>query len=123
MSEHEPALPERPASDFFALDLRVGTVLAAEFFAAARKPAIQLTIDFGPVLGVRRSSAQLTAHYTAAGLVGRQVVAATNIGTRRIAGFVSEVLVPGAMPGPGEVVLLAPRRRRAVSQTTQPNDP
>jgi len=92
--------------DFFAIDLRVGTVLEAAPFPEARKPAIQLTIDFGPELGVRRSSAQITTHYTPETLVGRQVVAVTNIGTRKIAGFTSEVLVLGAMPGPTEVVLL-----------------
>ena len=113
MSEHEPALPERTPADFFALDLRVGTVLAAEPFPEARKPSIKLTVDFGPALGVRRSSAQITTHYEPGALVGRQVVAATNLGARRIAGFVSEVLVLGAMPGPAEVVLLAPDRRVA----------
>ncbi len=92
--------------DFFAIDLRVGTVLAARPFPEARKPSIQLEIDFGPDLGVRRSSAQLTVHYTPDALVGRQVIAVTNIGTRRIAGFTSEVLVLGAMPNATEVVLL-----------------
>lgn len=96
--------------DFFALDLRIGTVLSAEPFPEARKPSIKLEIDFGEALGVRRSSAQLTVHYTPATLVGRQVVAVTNIGTRRIAGFTSEVLVLGAMPDVTEVVLLRPDR-------------
>lgn len=86
--------------------MRIGTVLTAEPFPEARKPAIKLTIDFGPELGVKRSSAQLTMHYTPGQLVGRQVVAAVNLGTRRIAGFESEVLVLGACPGPGDVVLL-----------------
>jgi tRNA-binding protein len=94
--------------DFFALDLRVGTVLSAEPFPEARKPSLKLTIDFGAGIGVRRSSAQLTLRYTAETLVGRQVIAVTNIGTRRIAGFTSEVLVLGAMPDPTDVVLLAP---------------
>ena len=93
--------------DFGALDIRVGTVLTAEPFPEARKPSIRLTIDFGPELGVRRSSAQLTTRYTPASLVGRQVVAAVNLGVRRIAGFESEVLVLGAMPTPTDVVLLA----------------
>src|SRR5512140_1003374 len=93
--------------EFFDLDIRVGTVLRAEPFERAVKPSIRLEIDFGPELGIRRSSAQLTVHYTPESLVGRQVVAVTNIGTRNIAGFTSEVLVLGAMPGPTEVVLLA----------------
>lgn len=96
--------------DFASIDMRVGTVLSAEPFPEARKPSIKLTIDFGPELGVKRSSAQLTVHYTPADLVGRQVVAAVNLGTRRIATFDSEVLVLGAMPSATEVVLLAPER-------------
>lgn len=95
-------------NDFFALDLRVGTVLSAEPFPEARQPAIKLVIDFGAELGVRRSSAQLTVHYKPEQVVGRQVVAVMNIGTRRIAGFMSEVLVLGAMPDVTEVVLLRP---------------
>ena len=96
------------ADDFFAVDLRVGTVIAAEPFPEARTPALRLRIDFGPELGVRQSSAQLTRRYTAEELVGRQVVAAVNIGRRRVAGFVSEVLVLGGVPAAGDVVLLAP---------------
>ena len=94
--------------DFATIDMRVGTVLTAEPFPEARKPAFKLTIDFGETLGVKRSSAQLTTHYTPARLVGRQVIAAVNLGSRRIAGFESEVLVLGAMPSSTEVVLLAP---------------
>ena len=93
--------------DFAAIDLRVGTVLEAEPFPEARKPSYRLRIDFGPDLGIKRSSAQLTARYTPESLVGRRVVAAVNIGSRRIAGFTSEVLVLGAMPTPTDVVLLA----------------
>ena len=96
------------ADDFFAIDLRVGTVLAAEPFPEARTPALRLRIDFGPELGVRQSSAQLTRRYAAEELVGRQVVAVVNIGRRRVAGFVSEVLVLGGVPAAGDVVLLAP---------------
>jgi tRNA-binding protein len=96
--------------DFFAIDIRVGTVLTAEPFPEARKPSVKLAIDFGPELGVRRSSAQLTVHYAPADLVGRQVVAVVNIGERRIAGFVSQVLVLGAMPSATEVILLALER-------------
>lgn len=100
------ATPEQ----FFEIDMRVGTVLDAEAFPEARKPSIKLSIDFGPELGTKRSSAQLTVHYTPAQLVGRQVIAAVNLGTRRIAGFSSEVLVLGAMPTATEVVLLATDR-------------
>ena len=95
--------------DFFAIDIRVGTVVRAEPFPEVRKPSIKLEVDFGPELGVRRSSAQITTHYTPAELVGTQVVAVVNIGERRIAGFTSQVLVLGAMPSPTEVVLLRPR--------------
>ena len=90
--------------------MRVGTVVEAEPFPEARKPSIRLRIDFGPELGVKRSSAQLTRHYAPEQLVGRQVVAAVNLGERRIAGFVSEVLVLGAVPAEGEVILLALER-------------
>jgi tRNA-binding protein len=95
------------ADDFFAIDMRVGTVLDAQPFPEARKPSIKLVIDFGPELGPKQSSAQLTVHYTPEKLVGRQVVAAVNLGSRRVAGFNSEVLVLGAMPTTAEVVLLA----------------
>ena len=94
------------APDFSSIDMRVGTVLTAEPFPEARKPSIKLTIDFGPELGTKRSSAQLTRRYEPAQLVGRQVVAAVNLGTRRIAGFASEVLVLGGVPEEGDVVLL-----------------
>ena len=93
--------------DFFAIDIRVGTVLRADPFPEARKPSIKLEIDFGPELGVRRSSAQLTVHYRPEELVGRQVLGVVNIGERRIAGVTSQVLVLGAMPDEREVVLLA----------------
>ena len=94
--------------DFFAIDIRVGTVLNAEAFPEARKPSIKMEIDFGPELGIKRSSAQLTMHYTPEQLAGRQVVAVVNIGERLIAGFMSQCLVLGAMPDPTEVVLLGP---------------
>lgn len=96
--------------DFFDIDIRVGTVVSAAPFARAVKPSIRLEIDFGPELGIKRSSAQLTVHYTPESLVGRQVLAVMNIGTRNIAGFTSEVLVLGAMPEAHEVVLLALER-------------
>ena len=99
--------------DFFNIDLRVGTVLKAEAFPEARKPSIKLEIDFGAELGVRSSSAQLTVHYTPEQLVGRQVVAVVNIGERRIAGFMSQCLVLGAMPDAQEVILLKPDQTAA----------
>ncbi|HEY5087199.1 MAG TPA: tRNA-binding protein [Gemmatimonadaceae bacterium] len=99
--------PTITTDDFFAADLRVGRVLSAEPFPEARKPAIKLTIDFGE-LGVRRSSAQLTAHYRPEDLVGRLVVAVVNFPPRQIGPFISEVLVLGACTTPGDVVLLRP---------------
>lgn len=95
------------AEQFSEIDIRVGTVLRAEPFPEARKPAIKLLIDFGSEIGLRRSSAQLTVHYTPDVLVGRQVAAVINIGERRIGGYVSQVLVLGALPQPHEIVLLA----------------
>src|SRR5689334_25316497 len=94
------------AEEFFAIDLRVGTVTRAAPFPEARKPSIRLWIDFGPEVGERQSSAQLTHHYMPESLVGRQVIGASNLGDRRIAGFVSQVLVLGAMSTPQDVVLL-----------------
>ena len=96
--------------DFLRIEMRVGTVLEAEPFPEARKPSIKLRIDFGAELGIKRSSAQLTRRYEPGQLVGRQVVAAVNLGERRIAGFPSEVLVLGAVPAEGDVVLLALER-------------
>lgn len=94
---------------FATLDLRVGRVTRAEPNPGARKPAYRLWVDFGP-LGERTSSAQLTDLYTAEGLVGRQVIAAVNLGSRRIAGFTSDVLVLGLPDESGRVVLLEPER-------------
>ena len=98
-----------PTDAFAALDLRVGRVLRAEPNAGARKPAYKLWIDFGE-LGVRQSSAQLAALYTPESLVGRLVVAAVNLGTRRVNGFASEVLILGLPDADGNVVLLTPER-------------
>ncbi len=95
--------------DFEQVDLRVGRIVAADPFPEARKPAYKLTIDFGP-LGLRRSSAQLTDLYELDELPGRLVVAVVNFPPRRIAGFVSEVLVLGVPDAEGRVALLAPER-------------
>ena len=99
--------PTIAPDQFFAADLRVGRVIAADPFPEARKPAIKLRIDFG-AFGIRRSSAQLTLHYQPEELVGRLVVAVVNFPPRQIGPFISEVLVLGACPTPGDVVLLAP---------------
>ncbi|HVL14276.1 MAG TPA: tRNA-binding protein [Gemmata sp.] len=98
-----------PTDAFAALDLRVGRITQAEPNAGARKPAYKLWIDFGE-LGVRQSSAQLAALYTPESLVGRLVVAAVNLGTRRVNGFASEVLILGLPDADGNVVLLTPER-------------
>jgi tRNA-binding protein len=106
-----PAAPQITFDQFLAVDIRVGTIVAVEAFPEARKPAFKLTIDFGPILGAKRSSVQITQLYEAASLVGRQVAAVVNFPPRQIGKFMSEVLTLGFPDEQGNVVLIAPDKK------------
>jgi tRNA-binding protein len=101
--------PQIGFDDFLRVDVRVGRIVDVQPFPAARKPAYQLLVDFGPELGARRSSAQLTQRYQPAELLGRQVLAVVNFPPRQIATFFSEVLVLGVPDAEGNVVLVEPQ--------------
>jgi tRNA-binding protein len=103
-------LPTVTFEHFQQIEMRVGRIVAAEPFPEARKPAYKLRIDFGPEVGIKQSSAQLTILYSSEELVGRLVVGVVNFPPRRVAGFNSEVLVLGATDSEGSVVLLHPER-------------
>ncbi len=107
-SNDSPAAEPINFDQFLAVDIRIGRIISAEPFPEARKPAYKLTIDFGPAIGIKRSSAQITEHYSLDALSGRMVAAVVNFPPRQIGKFMSEVLTLGFPNDAGEVILFAP---------------
>ncbi len=108
---HDPAAPPADQidfADFLRVDIRIGTVVAAEHYPEARKPSLKLRIDFGPAIGERTSSAQIATRYDPAALIGRQIAAVVNFPPRQIGKMISQVLTIGFADAQGQVVLFSP---------------
>jgi tRNA-binding protein len=110
MTDTTSPAPRITFDDFMKVEIRIGTIVAAELLAGARKPAIRLEIDFGAEIGIKKSSAQITVHYQPQSLIGRQVAAVLNFPPRQIGKMMSEVLTLGFPDAAGEVVLIMPER-------------